>query len=317
MKKIFNNVPDWVVNAISLIAGAMSIITFLFAFFGVFAFKIDLNLIYYSLVCLLLFFLVIVSCKLRKYQDLNNVRMDVTSSSFYKAFKCSKNLYFDVMSGHKLKLFPHDQLTKKYEDGLVEILNKLCEVMDTFTGKEVNACIKLITYPADAKSNNLNVDNATLVTLCRSNIHATDRKNYESSKTEILLKDNTDFMQIIEPDVPYDYFYCKDLVKFKKKLNEVGQDLKNTNTAWEKDYKSTVIVPIRTESKRLYHLKTKDSSDEYDLLGFLCIDSKSTEAFTSKNEQYNVSLMSAYAEVCYILLSQYSHYLSKYSNDGT
>ena len=98
------------------------------------------------------------------------------------------------------------------------------------------------------------------------------------------------------------------LSEYKKELEKIGKTYRNTNENWSKYYQGTIVVPIRIEFKRLYHQKKNES---YHIIGFLCVDSMSTDAFTEEQENYNVDIVKSYADIIYLLLSQYKHYLKK------
>jgi len=186
------------------------------------------------------------------------------------------------------------------------ILDNLCEVLNSFTQRKISACIKLITY--NEAEEIINIDNASLVTFCRSNNSDTDRQNYENHNKVILLKDNTDFREIVSNGNDKDYFYQGDLEAYDKLLQKTGKHYDNTHKDWYNYYAGTIVVPIRIEFKLLYH---QNKDDEYHILGFVCVDSKSKDAFTEQYEKYNVDVVKAYADLIYILLGQYRHYLKK------
>lgn len=127
--------------------------------------------------------------------------------------------------------------------------------------------------------------------------------------------DNTDFLYIVDPnrDSNLNYFYKGNLKDYAKELKQQGKQYRNTNANWENDYIGTIVVPIQIEHKRLY-----DSSQEESLhiIGFLCIDSKSSSAFLRRQEKANVDMLKSFADIIYILLSQYQHYLKKMTNNS-
>lgn len=71
-----------------------------------------------------------------------------------------------------------------------------------------------------------------------------------------------------------------------------------------------LLTPI--EHKRLYDTSSEDS---FHVIGFLCVDSESTSAFLKRQEKANVNMLKSFADLIYILLSQYQHYLKKLAND--
>lgn len=233
--------------------------------------------------------------------------MKKVTSNMHNLLHSVRDIYFDVMHSYKKNTLNEHWLAKTYQIELPKILDNLCSVMTAYTSYEVSACIKLITYkdPEDT----IDLDNATLVTFCRSTNSDHNRSSYESSSTPILLHDNTDFFEVVSKNFEKTYFYQNNLIAYDKQLQQNGERYRNSNPNWSSYYRGTIVVPIRIQYEKLYHLKQDDA---YHIIGFLCVDSMSTDAFTKKHEKYNVDLVYAYADVIYILLGQYRHYLRKF-----
>ena len=182
-------------------------------------------------------------------------------------------------------------------------------MMEKYCGQKTSSCIKLIAHP-DAK-----IEDITLTTFCRSTASDTTRGMYEAHK-EIKLVDNTDFLYIVDPnrDSNKNYFYQGNLMDYVKELKkQQDKQYRNTNPNWEDDYIGTIVVPIQIEHKRLYDSTLEESLH---IIGFLCIDSKSSSAFLKRQEKANVDMLKSFADIIYILLSQYQHYLKKMSENS-
>ena len=59
---------------------------------------------------------------------------------------------------------------------------------------------------------------------------------------------------------------------------------------------------------KLYHFKKNEG---YHIIGFLCVDSMSKNAFRPEQEIYNCNLVNTFADEFYVILSMYRHYLNK------
>ena len=232
--------------------------------------------------------------------------MSITSEKYHRFLHEVRNVYFDIMHSHKKGTLNENELSSTYRTTLSAILDKLCDIVESFTGRKVSACIKLISYSEDEEV--INVDNAKLITFCRSTNSDTGRGAYEEEAKEILLKENTDFLDIVSSETAKNYFYQGNLESYRKKLEAVGKSYNNTNKNWSKFYKGTIVVPIQIKCKRLYHQK-RDKA--WHIIGFLCVDSLSKDAFVEKQERFNVDILRSYADAIYILLGQYRHYLKK------
>ena len=234
------------------------------------------------------------------------------TSKYYRLFtKVTRDTYFDIMHDYKLKKLDPTILSNKCISKLQSILDYLCYIMNSFTEKEVSACIKLIAYP-NADEEVIDINNAELITFCRST-NSQDR-GIKDKDTVIRLKDNTDFLEILDESNEKDYFYQGNLLEYAKSVHQLGRSYHNSNENWQEHYIGTTIVPIRIEFKLLYHQKKDDA---YHIIGFLCVDSLDPDAFTPSQERYNVAVVRSFADAIYILLSQYRHYLAKFEKTGS
>ena len=306
MEKFFNKIPLWIINALSIISGILTIITTFFTFFS---FYKGWSNIYKFIFAGLLSFIILLILRMRKYQKIAFERQLKTSFVYHKLTHTSRDLYFDVMRYHKDKTENIRILTDTYKSQLSILLSHLCDMMEKYCGQKTSSCIKLIAHP-DAK-----IDDITLTTFCRSTASDTTRGIYETHH-EINLVDNTDFLYIVDPnrDSNKNYFYQGNLKDYAKEIKkQQGKQYRNTNPNWEDDYIGTIVVPIQIEHKRLYDSTLEESLH---IIGFLCIDSKSSSAFLKRQEKANVDMLKSFADIIYILLSQYQHYLKKMSENS-
>ncbi len=305
MEKLFNKIPLWVINALSFISGILTVITTLFTFVSLYKSWNNIYIFVFSGLCLLSFILILFF-RIRKYKKIVFERQQITSFVYHKLTHISRDVYFDNMRHHKDKLENISNLSDTYITHLSVLLTHLSDMMEIYCGQKISACIKLITKPA------VNIDDIILTTFCRSITSETMRGKYEKN-SEIKLVDNTDFLYIVDPngDSNLNYFYQGNLKEFAKDLDKQGKKYRNTNTNWENDYIGTIVVPIQIEHKRLYDSPLEESLN---VIGFLCVDSKSSSAFLKRQETANVDMLKSFADIIYILLSQYQHYLKKMSS---
>lgn len=307
IKEGLHNTPLWLINLISILSGMVTIIT---SILGIITIKItgdDLNsaaiVMYISTMSLsiILFF------RVKKYRQIAQKRMAVISEKIHKFSHASRDIYFDILHNHKLGTLTENELHTTYKNYIGDVLDNMCEVMNSFTEKKVCACVKLFTYTD--REEVIDENNSKLITFCRSKNSDTNRDNYEKRNSkDIYLKDNTDFRYILDGSIEKDYFYQGNLVEFNNKLKETGKRYRNTNINWEQYYRGTIVVPIRIECKHLYN-QNQDSA--FHIMGFLCVDSMDTDAFREEQENYNVDMIKAYADMIYIFLDQYKYYLNK------
>lgn len=104
-----------------------------------------------------------------------------------------------------------------------------------------------------------------------------------------------------------DYFAVPDLEEFQGK-----KGYKNSNAFWQKFYKTTIVAPIRIESQLINNQQQGASKkiDTYNILGFLCVDSKKVAAFKKPFGPLGVEFVKGIADALYIYLERSkSHYL--------
>lgn len=309
-----SKIPLWVINLISIISGLATIATSILAFVQLFLSDSSKNIVTILLFLALIasvFFNVYLFFKVRKYVQAETIQIREITRNMHHLLHRVRNVFFEVMHDHKKGTLNEANLSKFCKSELEKIMNNLCSTMGVYTSQKIFACIKLITY-GDSEEK-IDEHNATLVTFCRSEDSKHERSNYEENNKPILLCENSDFFEVVSKDFEKTYFYQGDLIAYDREKRKNGERYKNSNPNWEKFYRGTIVVPIRIKHNKLYHIKP---SDAYHIIGFLCVDSESTEAFTKSMEKYLVDMMYAYADIIYILLGQYRHYLKKFENNN-
>lgn len=302
---IFDSIPNYIINAITVLSFIFTPLSFLGQVILIWLDKqekLNFNYLYITSICTILIILIM---RIRKYHTLLHTRMKIESSNLYDFLKRSQSIYFETMKLHKEGKLSIDHLTDKYKSELTNILNALCNIMECYTGREIHSCIKIIN--CNNPNNIIDIDNATVSTFCRSK-GSDDRGDYEKRSDPIYIKKNTDFKEIVKNGKSY--FYIQDLEKYDKylKKNNLGS-YENSNTNYYSFYKSTIVMPIRIEIDKLYDIS---KTEKYNIIGFLCVDSLSTDAFLKKQEVFNCNIIRAFADTIYVLLSQYAHYLKKF-----
>ena len=173
-------------------------------------------------------------------------------------------------------------------------------------GEDISVSVKLILTPKDIlnlypqhlarnrdvlqREQNINAERLWVITAFR------DPKTYrELTRTggrEVLgtlysLEGNTAFQEIYNGQGRHDRFQCNDLMDLHS-----HNHYDNENPGWQKDYNSTLVVPLVLEHS---------SRDKRRYLGFLAVDSKNPE----HNQLYE-------REECYWILNHAAQVLSNY-----
>ena len=311
IKELSDKIPYWVYNIIGFASGLLgifgSVCTILIYLFGDFEKTFIKNIFLVVCICGYFSILLCVISKMRKYRAVMKTVIKETSEGYYHFLKESRNTFFDMLHAKKTGVLNIQQLNDAVSNYFVKTLDYLCSIMRAFTGEDVSACVKVIA-PESGNADKIELENATVYTLVRStNSDARRLGNYTSNKPQRVM-DNSDFRGILDEnsDSNKSYFYKRDLIKYAEEKKKNGDLYRNSTPNWEQFYRGTIVVPIRISHNRLYYSKSKDC---YHIIGFLCIDSLSKNAFIDKQERYNVNIVKSFAAEAYIILSKYQYYM--------
>ena len=250
VKAKLEKIPLWFINIISVVSGIATILSTCFSVISLIRGSSTVSSGIILAFAASLLFNVLLFFQIRKYANLEVLRMKKVTSNMHNLLHSVRDIYFDVMHSYKKNTLNEHWLAKTYQIELPKILDNLCSVMTAYTSYEVSACIKLITYkdPEDT----IDLDNATLVTFCRSTNSDHNRSSYESSSTPILLHDNTDFFEVVSKNFEKTYFYQNNLIAYDKQLQQNGERYRNSNPNWSSYYRGTIVVPIRIQYEKLH-----------------------------------------------------------------
>lgn len=308
-KQRIENIPYWAINGLSILSGFITVGT---AAIGVWAFltskkesaQLDINLFFVVIIALLVLTIIGLLIKLWKYRKLSKARLRNGSEVLHRLTHEFRDVLFDVLHYYKSDQLNQALLSNCVENFLKRSLDLLCKIMEDYTGCEVCSCIKLIEYDEEIK-----IETARATVFCRSANTNNERINYDRQPHEVYVKDDTALMQVVGENAK-DHFSCADLKKYREQHSKEKAFYKNPNQNWENYYIGTFVVPIRIEYKRLFFMKHKES---YHVIGFLCLDSLSKNAFLANQERYNADMIKAFADLFYVVLNKYSYYLRKLS----
>ena len=297
---ILKRIPDSVLNVIGLLSGVITIVnvfpiivkTIRMVLSGTFSFS-QLNSLRVSAIFLLLFCIWLIY-KTFKYRKVQAETREVFSEGYYNLLRSYRNSMGEIQVAQKQS---EDSL-RIIRDFIREALDVLCDVLEKLTRQKISGCVKIIVPGKD-----LSYMNARVYTFCRSKNSDPQRDAYDKdSRKKTLICENTDFNKIVAQDKSQSCFYCSDLIAYKKWSKKIGDDYYNSNNRWEDFYRSTIVAPIRIANERNPHNELKD---QYTILGFLCVDSKSTHAFEESQKAYYQPIIKAFAALLYPVLELY------------
>lgn len=316
-------IPYWITDSVTLLSGIATIVGTFASLFSVRnivrklpegQYEVVLNqwLVNFSIVLICL--LIIVFLKMRKYGKLLQKARKVITKNYYQFLHDFRNQYFDMVKEHKVNASDDrnhkiELLTRSTKGYLIKSLDYLCNIISSATGTEVSACIKVIDN-IGGDGNSIDIEKALIRTFCRSSNTDGERVSNDlinGKNKSVRVMENTDFYDILIGESS-SIFYQRDLLQYAKKLEEADKVYRNTTEQYWKYYRGTIVAPIRIARERLYYI---DSDDDFDVIGFLCVDTLSTSAFRNKDKTFYSKIVKAFAAELYIILNKYNFYLKK------
>lgn len=320
-------IPYWLTDVISLVSGIITIVSAIIGFYNINDMVRKLPNGKYEIVCnrwlvimivTFLFLLIIVSIRMRKYGQLLHNTRKVLTNNYYFFLHDFRNQYFDMVKEHKdnndTEKRKVELLTRMTKEYLTKSLDYLCEIISSSSREEVSSCIKVIDN-VGGDGNAININEALIRTFCRS--RNTDgerisRDTINGKNKSVKIIDNTDFCDILMGESG-SYFYQQDLLDYSKKLEQVGRVYKNSTPQYWKFYRGAVVAPIRVANEHLFFI---DSNEDFDVVGFICVDTLSTNVFRKKDKSFYTNIVKAFAAETYVILNKYNFYLKKIKGEG-
>jgi len=210
--------------------------------------------------------------------------------------------------------------------GLVSMTNHIEKVFSKFLRAEVCICIKIIMAESYMDEH---YDKWQIKTIARSTSTKPIRKDKDN--TSVLVSKNSDFQTIIKSSQPerltgFDRsnFLAPNLPNLKETWAKEGVSYNNSTEQWKKDYRSTIVAPIRInieqaaqviKEQKFYTCTDAENGPEdyakvteHHIVGFLCLDSMRVfdkDEDTENNFGLAAELLKSYADCLYPLLGKH------------
>lgn len=158
-----------------------------------------------------------------------------------------------------------------------DLSEKLCRIIDEYFSlkynKHFNICLKMIDVTSSRASRSLN--EVKVKTFCRAGVDKIKREDLET-QDDVFVTDDTSYIQILSNDSmgKRREFVCSNLLVQCAMRKALRDPYKPSFTSFYKKYLSTVVVPIRINSKKLDGKSCFTFDGKYQVVGFLCIDYK-------------------------------------------
>lgn len=257
---------------------------------------------------------------IQNFIELYRNERSIVSQKYYQLIHDYRNIINDLECSYKKGKLTDEQLTVMVTRFLENCLDYLVDTLSEMSGQVISGCVKVII---GGNCNRISYEDAKVKTFVRShNTNPARRSLDQRDEGGVLLRDNTDFMDIVAEDRDKDdsVFYQPDLRKYAEQLKKIGKVYKNSTPHWDEYYIGTIVAPIRIASKRLFYLdnnfpkrrsKKSKKHSVYYTLGFLCVDSLSEEAFSWEQKENYTYIVKAYAAAMFNILSKNQFYLKR------
>lgn len=186
----------------------------------------------------------------------------------------------DMFSGEQPTTDPNDLLVEERKT-LLSVCQRVSYIFNRVVGHECMVTIKLLTEENNKKYAH---------TYVRS-LEKSERDKPTMLKFEVGTGENTAFDEAVRPrtDDKPSHYYSSDLSK------EIKKGYSNQRQHFQRFYRSTIVVPIRGRNKG-----KEGTDDEYDMVGYLCVDTKSVNRL--KND-FRLQMLSSLSGQMYNFMS--------------
>ena len=225
---------------------------------------------------------------------------------FPKEFHQLTHRYRDLRANIELrkesKLLDNRELVSLIQNYCRRLLDSLCTLLTGLLGYPVYGCIKQID--ANGLTTPRAITNETVSDFVRSSNTPDDRKSDRKPK-QSRIRDNTDFLELMDYNNIRNQFYQPNLLEYAKELQEDDHEYKNSTRNWQDFYLGTVVVPIQIENELCINSET----EAYNVVGFLCVDTNKKNVFKKKYKVPITDLVKAYADLLYCVFKLYNSYI--------
>lgn len=239
------------------------------------------------------------------YYKISRIRLFLFSNSFYLATQKFQETKYKIELRYDQYELSDKQLFAMINSYCEFIIDSLCTQLKHITGQEICGCIKLVDGFSDSQTPRA-ITIETVSDFVRSKNTDADRVNRNIPK-KVLIRDNIDFLELMDYNNVRNQFYQPNLIKYAKELADDDKQYRNTTLNWKDYYKSTVVIPIQISNELLAH----QEDEAYNVIGFICFDSDKEGAFSRALKEPITNLIKAYAALLYCLLDMYGVYLKR------
>lgn len=305
--RILENTPLWVINLISILSFIITLVTAIGGIIGFFSQKtddtpLDINQLLSLIIVLLILVIVMLVGQIWRNYKRSYARIQCVAKSFHIFAHRFRDEMLQILRDDENNDLTSALLFRHLFDFLEKSLNALCNIMSDFTGKEICACIEMIKNPDDGQT-----DNDEVYVLCCSENSDERRKNQDNGTRIRKLKEDPILSQMVGENA-VSFFSCPNLQEYAKNHSSDKNFTVNFRNSPISSYNGVFIVPIRINNSTRWSDK-KDTP--FHVVGFLCLDTKSTKVFLSKYENDYAQIMKTFSDIFYVAVEIYNDFESR------
>lgn len=238
------------------------------------------------------------------YADKTLSKFVLLNSDFHHILHSIRDIEFNIKTSQLLNM-------EYFESFNINLCNKIESMLTTLFNKPTCACIKTINID---DLYNTDYNQWKISTFVRGDNAQKSKESIENRTRNdgnpILINENSDFKIIVKGYV--DFYTCPNMDNIREKfLQSYNVEYCNSRKDFQNYYNSTIVVPIRIQTKYLKN-REKSNCGSIHLLGFLCIDT--FETFNDSQELLLFKIGTEYTKaLADSMYSCFDTYFAKYT----
>lgn len=310
---IDKKIPGSIINFISFLSGIIGIITGLCSLIkpfvpennSLYPFMKTISDSRFLLVISTVFvFLLFVKCCIY-YRDARQ-RLYGYARSFHEFTHQFRDLEFSLKMDLQKGAIRMSDVVERIAGFTTNMLDSLCTIISEIIKQPVYGCIKLIDSMNQQQVSINDITMQTVSTFRRSS-NTPEVRTRVNTQHKDFIRDNTDFMELIDYNNIRNQFYQPDLIEYDAKLRVDDHEYKNSSSDWKDKYLSSVVIPIQISNRYI----DNEKEEGHNVIGFLCLDSPAANSFKRKFKIPICDFVKAYADLLYCVFDLYEFCLNQ------
>lgn len=269
------------------------------------------SIIYLSLGILFFAMMLAVIILIRSNKNDKMREVSKYARGFHEVLHLIRDSFEDLQEVEAMESYNTPAAFRKYmTEKVMVIMDVIAKNISDATGHKVRSCVKMFDFIRNGEVDKNKIKLITLARSGRTSVNNMINEHYNP----ISLSENSDFSFIFDIKEGYDeervhFFFQDDLIRYAKK-----NTYNNSNPKWKKRYKTTIVMPIRYLIIPENDDEAENNEPHYDLIGFLCVDSKKKKLFSIEKRGFILEYLKGISDILYVYLDEcilYHEYLKE------